>query len=230
MLRGVPVTVLDGLRLGGRDTVVRRVLLGAAAAGSALAAIELLVPGRTAALTGATGSGAMVYAALSCAGFVCSGVGSHLAPLTARATGSGERAVLVSLAAGAGGLLLLGITASCAHPAATALAVVGFGLVYLGLGAAAPNENDLLHRRVAGAGRATALSVQSLAQQLVGALTGLAVGTLRPGPLPWLLTCAVLLSGALLWRRRGDARAVRVTGVRSHGRGGPDRSPRISPP
>ncbi|QCD60528.1 MFS transporter [Streptomyces hawaiiensis] len=213
VLRGVPVTVLDGLRLGGRDAMVRRILLCAAAAGSALAAIELLVPGRTTALTGATGSGAMVYAALSCAGFVCSGVGSHFAPLTARLAGSGERAVLVALAAGAGGLLLLGATASSVHPAATTLAAVGFGLVYLGLGAAAPNENELLHRRVAGPGRATALSVQSLAQQLVGALTGLAVGVLRPGPLPWLLTGAVLLAGALLWLRRSDARAVRVTGV-----------------
>ncbi|MDK1343671.1 hypothetical protein QNO09_10185 [Streptomyces sp. 378] len=72
--------------------------------------------------------------------------------------------------------------------------------------------------QVAGAGRATALSVQSLAQQLVGALTGLAVGVLRPGPSPWLLTGAVLLSGALLWLRRSDAPRidegpVRATGV-----------------
>jgi MFS family permease len=213
VLRGVPVTVLDGLRLGGRDTLVRRILLGAAASGSALAAVELLVPGRVTALTGATGSGAMVYAALSCAGFVCSGAGSHLAPLTARLAGSGERAVLAGLAAGAGGLLLLGVTASSVHPAATTVAVVGFALVYFGLGAAAPNENDLLHRRVAGAGRATALSVQSLARQLVGALTGLAIGVLPPGPVPWLLTGAVLLAGALLWLRRSDAQAVRVTGV-----------------
>ncbi|KJK40048.1 MFS transporter permease [Streptomyces variegatus] len=213
VLRGVPVTVRDGLRLGGRDALVRRILLGAAATGSALAAIELLVPGRVTALTGATGSGAMVYAALSCAGFVCSGAGSHLAPLTARLAGSGERAVLVGLAAGAGGLLLLGATASSAHPVATTVAAVGFALVYFGLGAAAPNENDLLHRRVADAGRATALSVQSLARQLVGALSGLAIGVLPPGPVPWLLTGAVLLAGALLWLRRSDAQAVRVTGV-----------------
>lgn len=202
VLRGVPVTVLGGLRLGGRDALVRRVLLTAAAVGSALAAVELLVPGRTVELTGGTGSGALVYALLACAGFVCSGVGSHLAPLAARVAGSGERAVLGCLAAGAAGLLLLGVTASSARPMATALAVGGFGLVYLGLGAASPNENDLLHRRVPSAGRATALSVQSLAQQLVGALTGLAVGALRPGPLPWLLTGAVLLAGALLWLRR----------------------------
>ncbi|MFE8959827.1 MFS transporter [Streptomyces iakyrus] len=229
VLRGVPVTVVDGLRLGGRDALVRRILLGAAAAGSALAAVELLVPGRTTALTGSNGSGAMVYAALSCAGFLCSGLGSHLAPLTARVAGSGERAVLVSLAAGAGGLLLLGVTAPSVHPAATTLAVAGFGLVYLGLGAAAPNENDLLHRRVDGAGRATALSVQSLAQQLVGGLTGLAVGVLRPGPLPWLLAGAALLAGALLWLRRGDERAMQAGGVRARWRARPYRSTEVPP-
>ncbi|CAL9418795.1 hypothetical protein [Streptomyces sp. NPDC057838] len=80
--------------------------------------------------------------------------------------------------------------------------------MYLGLGAASPNENDLLHRRVSSARRATALSVQSLAQQLVGALTGLAVGALRPGPLPWLLSGALLLCGALLWL--GGARPSRT--------------------
>ncbi|GGS71865.1 MFS transporter [Streptomyces violaceus] len=207
VLRGVPVTVLGGLRMGGRDALVRRVILSAAAAGSAVAVIELLIPGRTVALTGATGSGALVYAVLACAGFVCSGAGSHLAPFAARVAGSGERAVLVSLGAGASGLLLLGVTASAVHPVATTLAVVGFCLIYLGLGAAGPNENELLHRRVSSEGRATALSVQSLAQQLVGALAGLAAGVLRPGPLPWLLTSAVLLSGALLWIRSGGERA-----------------------
>ncbi|MFE1248128.1 MFS transporter [Streptomyces sp. NPDC058735] len=205
VLRGVPATVRDGLRLGGRDALVRRVLLTAAAVGSALAAVELLLPGRTAALTGATGSGAMAYAALSCAGFVCSGVGSHLAPLTARIAGGGERAVRAGLGTGAGGLLLLGVTASSEHAMAATLAVAGFALIHLGLGVASPNQNDLLHRRVSRAGRATALSVQSLAQQLVGALTGLVVGALPPGPLPWLLTGAVLLAGALLWLRRPGA-------------------------
>ncbi|MFI8217038.1 MFS transporter [Streptomyces sp. NPDC085932] len=204
VLRGVPATVLSGVRLGGRDALVRRVVLTAATVGSALATVELLVPGRTVELTGGTGSGAMAYAVLACAGFVCLGVGSHLAPLAARLSGGGERAVLGCLATGAAGLLLLGVTASGAHPVTTALAVAGFGLVYLGLGAASPNENDLLHRRVPSTGRATALSVQSLAQQLTGALIGLVVGALRPGPLPWLLTGALLLAGALLWVRRAQ--------------------------
>jgi hypothetical protein len=114
VLRGVPATVVRGLRLGGRDALVRRVLLSAGAAGAALAAVELLTPGRAAALTGASDSGAVLYAALACAGFLCSGVGSHLAPLTARLAGSGERAVMVSLGASASGLLLLGATAAFA--------------------------------------------------------------------------------------------------------------------
>ncbi|MFD7909657.1 MFS transporter [Streptomyces sp. NPDC059752] len=202
VLRGIPATVVGGLRLGGRDTLVRRVFLSAGAAGSALVAIELLVPGRAAAVTGASESGAVLFAVLACAGFICSGFGSHLAPLTARLAGSGERAVMVSLGAGASGLLLLGATATSTGAGALVVSAAGYGLVYLGLGAAGPNQNDILHRRVTRAGRATALSVQSLALQLVGALTGLVIGALRPGPVPWLLGGTALLAGAFLWLRR----------------------------
>ncbi|MFF7895744.1 hypothetical protein ACFZDI_28325 [Streptomyces sp. NPDC007907] len=75
-----------------------------------------------------------------------------------------------------------------------------------------------LHRRVTAAGRATALSVQSLALQLAGALTGLVVGAMRPGPLPWLVSGAVLLTGALLWLRRVGARSApdQTVASRSH--------------
>ncbi|WP_066370793.1 MFS transporter [Herbidospora mongoliensis] len=201
-LRDIPATVASGLRLGARDAMVRRILLSAAAVGGALAAIELLTPGRAATLTGASETGAVLYATLACVGFLCSGLGSALAPRVARLAGGGERAVLVSLASGALGLLLLGATATTTGVLAGALAATGYGLVYLGFGAAGPNENDLLHRRVTSAGRATALSVQSLALQLVGALIGLLVGILPPGPVPWLLGGGVLLAGALLWIRR----------------------------
>ncbi|MFE7463645.1 MFS transporter [Streptomyces sp. NPDC057499] len=203
VLRGIPATVVDGLRLGGRDALIRRVLLSAGAAGGALAAIELLTPVRAAALTGASESGAVLFASLACAGFVCGGIGSHFAPLTARLAGSGERAVMVSLGTSASGLFLLGATAAFGGAGSMVLAAIGYGLVYLGLGAAGPSENDLLHHRVSSSGRATALSVQSLAQQLVGALTGLIIGVLPTGPLPWLWGGATLLAGALLWIRRG---------------------------
>lgn len=215
VLRGIPGTVLNGVRLGGRDALVRRVLLSTAAAGSALAAIELLMPGRAVTLTGAPASGAMLFAGLACGGFVCAGLGSHLAPLLARLTGGGERAVLAGLGVSTAGLLLLGVTAAFTHPVSLALVGVGFALVYLGFGAAGPNENALLHRRVTSEGRATALSVQSLAQQSVGALTGVIVGTMSPGPWPWLLVTGVLLAGTLLWlgkdMGRGAVRGAQET-------------------
>ncbi|MGW1293730.1 MFS transporter [Streptomyces sp. NPDC002533] len=205
ILGGVPAAIADGLRLGARDALIRRVLLTASATGAALAALELLTPGRAAALTGAAESGAVLFAALAFAGFACAALGSQLAPAAARLTGSSERAVLAGLGAAAAGLTLLGITAaasSATDALATTTAAAGYGLVYLGLGIAGPNENDLLHRRVDSSGRATALSVQSLALQLCGAAAGLVAGVLPLGPLPWLLAAAVLLAGALLWARR----------------------------
>ncbi|MFD8142862.1 MFS transporter [Streptomyces sp. NPDC059708] len=207
VLRDVPATVTAGLRLGGRDALVRRVLLGAGAVGSAVAAVELLLPGRAAALTGTSESGAVLFAALACAGFVCAGLGSRLAPLTARLVGGGERAVLAGLGGGACGLFLLGVTSASTGMLPAVLAVAGYGLLYLGLGSAGPSQNEALHRRVDGSGRATALSVQSLATQLAGALAGLVVGVLPPGPLPWVLGGIALLSAALLWVRPAPARA-----------------------
>ncbi|MFD9910845.1 MFS transporter, partial [Streptomyces sp. NPDC059063] len=46
VLRGVPAAIVGGLRLGGGDALVRRIMLSAAAAGSALVTVELLTPGR----------------------------------------------------------------------------------------------------------------------------------------------------------------------------------------
>ncbi|MFI1829568.1 MFS transporter [Streptomyces sp. NPDC020412] len=205
VLRDVPTTIAGGLRLGGRDALVRRVLLSAAAAGSALATVELLTPGRAADLTGASESGAVLFAALACTGFACAAVGAHLAPLTARLTGSGERAIVTSLGTSAAGLLLLSLTTTFAGPFPLSLAAIGYALIYLGLGATGPNENDLLHRRVPSTGRATALSVQSLSLQLTAALTGLLVTALPSGPLPWLPACGALVVGALLWGFRGGS-------------------------
>ncbi|MEV4680962.1 MFS transporter [Streptomyces kurssanovii] len=218
VLRGVPATMLGGLRLGVRDALIRRVLLTTGAVGAALAALELLTPGRAARLTGAPESGAVLYAALACAGFVCTAVGSHCAPWAARLTGSSEHAVLASIGTGACGLTLLGVTAAWDGPASLVLAVAGYALVHLGLGAAGPNQNDLLHHRVDSTVRATALSVKSLALQSTAALTGLVAGSLPIGPLPWLVSSAVLFTGALLWTRRArtslPAPAPAVAGLR----------------
>ncbi|WP_329214208.1 MFS transporter [Streptomyces sp. NBC_00683] len=212
VLRGVPAAIGAGLRLGARDVLIRRILMTAGAAGTALAALELLTPGRAAAITGASETGAVLFAGLAAAGFVCSALGSQIAPLVARFAGGSERAVLASLAASATGLLVLAATVSSTGAASLTLAAAGYALVYLGLGAAGPSENDLLHRRVDTSGRATALSVQSLSLQLVGAAGGLVTGVLPAGPLPWLLGATVLLAGALLWARRAAGPAAHLSG------------------
>lgn len=166
VLRGVPVAVRRGLKLGVRDIVVRQLLLSAGAAGAALVTVELLTPGRAAGIAGAPTSGALVFAGLACAGFACTAAGSAAAPrLAALVAGRGERAVLVSIATSAFGLLLLGLTTLWSGWASTVLAALGYGLMYLGIGAAGPNKNALLHRRVDSTGRATALSFQSTALQ-----------------------------------------------------------------
>ncbi|MFD5429250.1 MFS transporter [Streptomyces sp. NPDC127084] len=203
VVAGVPATVLGGLRLGASDGLIRRLLLTTCAIGAALGTIELLMPGRTAALTGAPESGAVVFAGLACGGFACTAVGSHLAPFTARLAGGAERAVLVGLGAMAAGLLLLTASAAWSGTWALVLLAVGYALVYLALGSTGPNGNELLHSRVGSAHRATALSVQSLALQALGASIGLVAAALPQGPLRWLPGALLLVAGALLWVRRG---------------------------
>ncbi|WP_336320481.1 MFS transporter [Streptomyces lavendofoliae] len=213
VLSGVPATIVAGLRLGVRQSLVRRVLLTAAAAGAALATIELLAPVRSARLTGAPESGAVLFAALACGGFLCTAAGSHGAPLVARLTGGSAPAALAGLAVSGAGLLLLGVTAAFDGTPPAVLAAGGYALVYLGLGAAGPNENDLLHRAVGSATRATALSAQSLALQSAGALAGLVAGLLPAGPLPWLPGALALLAGAALWAVRVRPRPAAPAGA-----------------
>ncbi|GAA1392674.1 hypothetical protein GCM10009639_24690 [Kitasatospora putterlickiae] len=86
--------------------------------------------------------------------------------------------------------------------AAAVAAACGYGLTYLGLGTAGPDQSARLHQRVPSETRATALSVQSLALQLSGALAGLALALLPPGPPRWLLGATALAGAALLWTGR----------------------------
>ncbi|MFM9615160.1 MFS transporter [Streptomyces niveiscabiei] len=191
VLRAVPGTVLDGIRLAVRDHVVRRVMLSAAAAGSALSVVELLTPGRVAGFTGGAESGAVGYAGLATVGFLCSAGGSQAAPLL----GGGRRAVVVGTGVVAGSLGLLALGGDL-------VAVAGYVVFYVTLGVLGPNLNELLHHRVPDDRRATALSVQSLALQLAAGVTGLIIGPVATaGALPWLLPLGAVLAVTLLWAR-----------------------------
>ncbi|QNS06770.1 MFS transporter [Streptomyces xanthii] len=198
VLADVPRTARAGIRLATRDVMVRRIMLTMAAAGSALGVVELLTPSRSADATGGASSGAVLYAGLACAGFTATALGNRLSPWVARVARSGERAILAAELT-----MLLGLAVLCATAATdtAAPAVAGYVLVYVGLGLASPCLNDFLHRRTDSSGRATALSVQSLALQLAGALSGLVAGALPGGPAAWLPGVVGVSAGALLWLR-----------------------------
>ncbi|MER5944586.1 MFS transporter [Streptomyces sp. NPDC001904] len=199
VLAGIPGAITSGVRHTARDTLVRRVVLTAAAVGSALGVVELLTPGRAADLTGSADGGAVLYAVLACAGFCGTALGNRLAPLAARLARSGERAVLLGEFTA-----VLGVALLCAT-AATGLVVpaaFGYLLVYVGIGAASPSANEFLHRRTDSSGRATALSVQSLALQLAGACGSMVASALPAGVAAWLPGLLGLTAGALLWTRR----------------------------
>ncbi len=199
ILRGVVRTVLDGLQLGGRDAVLRRVVLSATASGAALVTLELLTPQRAADLTGLPESGALVFAALACTGLLAHAAGGVLAPPVARFVGSSERAVLAGQAGSTVGMALVASTALSSGALPTGLAALGFGLMYLGQGVGDPNAADLLHRSVPAANRATAVSVESLGLQVSGACTALVVSRLPGGHWPWWAATAAMLAGALVW-------------------------------
>ncbi|MEV7676606.1 MFS transporter [Streptomyces sp. NPDC088752] len=208
ILGGVAHKVLDSLRLGGRDVVLRRVVLSATASGAALMTLELLTPQRTADLTGLPESGALVFATLACAGLLAHAAGGVLAPHVARFVGGSERAVLTGQAGSTVGMVLVASTALSSGALPTGLAALGFGLMYLGQGVGDPNAADLLHHSVPAANRATAVSMESLGLQMSGALTALVVSRLPGGYWPWWAATTAMLAGALVWVRRAPSDAV----------------------
>jgi len=93
--------------------------------------------------------------------------------------------------------------------AAPVLALAGFGYVgiYLLLGAVGPLASELLHGRVASTGRATMVSLESLALQAGGVAANLGLGALAVATSP-ALGFAVL--GAALIGSAGLLRSVQV--------------------
>lgn len=238
VLRGVPATVVAGLRLAGRDHVLVRVLLVAAATGTGLAVIELLTPAWMAVLSGGAGRGVLAYALVAAIGFAADGAGSALGVPLTRWLGSPGRAacagtVLAALALGG----LAGTAALDGWPGVVA-AGAAYLLMFLGLGAAVAPIGRLLHDRVEAAERATVLSVQSLLLQLGAAAGSVALGALAAayGPGPAFAGSGLLLAAAALtlWglprRRTVRARALllRHVGPRIPARDRPreDRLPR----
>ncbi|WP_159449335.1 MFS transporter [Demequina sp. NBRC 110051] len=156
--RDVPRAIGRGLRLAAHRRALQRLLLLTAALGAALSGIELLAPAHAADLLGGATAAAGPYAVLVTAGFLGSASGSALAPLAMRAARGAARAAMLATLAGAVALAAIAVP----QPWGAGAAFVGF---YLFLGIAGPLTEELMHREVSSAERATMLSLNSMALQ-----------------------------------------------------------------
>lgn len=222
VLRGVPDTVVTGLRLAGRDHVLVRLLFMSATAGVALAVIELLTPAWMAVLAGGPGGGVLAYALVAAVGFAAGTAGNALSVPLTRALGSPGRAIAVCLLMSALALAGLAGTASLTGLVGVVAAGAAYLLMFVGLGAMVAPVGQLLHDRVGADERATVLSVDSLVLQLGAGAGSLALGWLATarGPGAAFAVSALLLCPAalLLWHVPRRTRAGRRALVLRHGR------------
>jgi MFS family permease len=209
VLRGVPATVVAGLRVAGRDRALTRVLLAACGAGIALGTIELLTPAWLAGLSSGPRAAA-TYAVVAAAGFGADAIGGMLAAGAVRRFGSHARAASAGWIVSALALVGLAGCALLAGTVAMVLAGTAYCVLFIGLGAAFPAQAHLLHERVEPGERATVLSVQSLLMQVIGAVAIPVIGwqATRNGIEAGYLVGAVVLfaSAGLFLGLRGRTR------------------------
>lgn len=204
LLRGVPATVAEGIRIGFRNPVLARIMLGTAVLGVALNSVELLVPGRMAALTGGEDSGATAYGVVTMIGFGASGIGSSLSNLATRLTGTSRRAAITGVLVSASGLLSLFATGGLSGVPGMIATGCGYAFIFIGLGIAGPVRSELVHHEVDASQRATVISIQSLALQGGGTASVMVVtwiSTQWSAPAAWLVSGALLAVSAVLFRR-----------------------------
>ena len=211
VLRGVPATVVAGLRVAGRDRALTRIMLAAGGAGVALGTIELLTPAWLAGLS--TGPrAAATYAVVAAAGFGADAIGGMLAAGAVRRFASHARAATAGWTVSALALAGLAGCAMLSGTVAMVLAGIAYCVLFIGLGAAFPAQAHLLHERVEPGERATVLSVQSLLMQAVGAVLIPVIGwqATRNGiEAGYTVSAVVLLASAgLFLRLRGHSRTV----------------------
>jgi hypothetical protein len=168
--RAVPATVAGSVRLSVTDGPMRLVLLLTAVGGVGLVVCELLGPVRFADLAGGRDGGAAVYGTVLAISFAAAAVGAMAAPTLRRLLGGSTRSTCALLfVVGAAGLAVV------AGPDVLVASGAGFAAYYLAHGSVWPLLSAVLHSRVDGPHRATAVSAMSLAQALGGILGNLAI-------------------------------------------------------
>ncbi|WP_336215795.1 MFS transporter [Nonomuraea sp. LPB2021202275-12-8] len=218
VLRGVPVTVAEGVRLATGGPVLRRLMLAAAGAGVALTAVELLTPGRLAELAGTAERGSTAYAVVAALGFAGSAAGSALAPRVARLMGGSVRGAIAGTVLTALSVGSLAATAGLDGPAGLATAALAYVVLFGGLAVASLLCLEMTHNAVEAAQRTTITSTSSLSLQAGGAVSNLVFGVLATGAgtaAAWWPASAVILASALLFVRMPVARRPRPAVVPS---------------
>ncbi|GGL18557.1 hypothetical protein Sme01_72760 [Sphaerisporangium melleum] len=209
VLRGVPEAIGSGLRLAVAYAGLRRLLFMAFVLGIGLNAIEMLTPGRLAALSGAPESGGFVYAVVAAAGYGASGLGAWLAPQAARLLRGPVAAAVVGTVAGAAAFAFLAVSVAFSGVAGIVAAGAAYVVMFATVTVAEIVRAEMLHQRVSSARRATMMSVDSLQLQLGGMAGSLALGLLaaRAGTAAsWWVAAGVLLLSAPLYLRLPAAR------------------------
>ncbi|GAA1277338.1 hypothetical protein Psi02_75940 [Planotetraspora silvatica] len=210
VLRDVPVTIGGGFRLAVRDRGLGRLLLVAVAAGVMLNSIELLTPGRLAALTGRPETAGTIYAIVAAAGFAANAVGSAIAPAVARAVGGSMRAVMLATVFTAASVGALAASVALDGVAGMVAAGAAYVVLFTGLAVSSLFRNELIHQRIVSTQRATVMSVDSLQLQFGGTVSSLVLVPLSAqvgaGGV-WAVTAVIALSATLLYVRLPAARA-----------------------
>ncbi|WP_433497781.1 MFS transporter [Sphaerimonospora sp. CA-214678] len=204
VMRDVPATIVDGIRLGLTDRGLGRLLLVSVASGVMLNGIELLTPGRLAALTGRADTASATYAVVTALGFAANAVGSLAAPAVARLAGGSVRAAVLATIVVAGAVAALAASAGLTGRAGIVAAGVAYVLIFAGASVVELLRGELIHRRVASGRRATVMSVDSLQLQFGAMLSSVALAPLANAAgvgVAWAAAAVVMLGSALLYLR-----------------------------
>jgi hypothetical protein len=204
VVRDVPATVAEGVRLAAGGPLLRRLMLAAAASGVALAGVELLTPGRLAALAGTAELGSTGYAVVAALGFAGSAVGSTIVPRVARAAGGSVRGAVAGVVLTALAIAALAATAGLDGPAGFAATGLAYVVMFAGLSVAGVLCSEMTHHAVTAAQRTTVTSTSSLSLQAGAALANTTFGTLAVQAglsATWALAAGVVLASALLFVR-----------------------------
>ncbi|GAA4680163.1 hypothetical protein Prum_050350 [Phytohabitans rumicis] len=175
--RAVPGQIAHGVRLAGRDPVIRRLVVRTAAVGLAINTLETLSPLQFADLLGGAERGATAYGLLAAGAFLGTAAGSAAAPALCRIRSS-EPLSVAAIGTGLSTVALGALALSAAGVGGFALAAVAYLATYVLAGPSGPLAAEALHNRVGAGERATLVSVASLALQLGGFVGSLGVSWL----------------------------------------------------